>query len=252
MIRAHRVHFRVLPAGRVPSFKAPGRMLMKRLRWTSSVVVAFAAALVFTGGIASGCGSSGSSSPGGGGSSGAGGSSGSGGTAGTGGGIAGTGGGVLPDSGTNACGNNDPTCDVESVGPTADPPSQFPLPSDDPAPDNVEADGVTRDEDGFISLDASKAQFDFLWIANDLNYGVGTVSKVQTTPFPTAPTYREAARYATVTCMSNDTGSNEGVLFGRDPRLLCAGRGNARRQRGASARAVGQQSTFPNCCGHQR
>ncbi|PKN41135.1 MAG: hypothetical protein CVU63_12740, partial [Deltaproteobacteria bacterium HGW-Deltaproteobacteria-20] len=112
---------------------------------------------------------------------------------------------------------------MESVGPTADPASQFPLPSDDPAPDNVEADGVTRDEDGFISLDASKAQFDFLWIANDLNYGVGTVSKVQTTPFPTAPTYREAARYATVTCMSNDTGSNEGVLFGQAPTAaLCA------------------------------
>lgn len=197
---------------------------MKRLRWTSSVVVALAAALALTGAMASGCGSSGSSSAGGGGgSSGAGGSSGSGGTAGTGGGIAGTGGGVLPDSGTNACGNNDPTCEVESVGPTADPASQFPLPSDNPAPDNVEADGVTRDEDGFISLDASKAQFDFLWIANDLNYGVGTVSKVQTTPFPTAPTYREAARYATVTCMSNDTGSNEGVLFGQAPTAaLCA------------------------------
>jgi hypothetical protein len=112
---------------------------------------------------------------------------------------------------------------VEAIGPTADPASQFPLPSDDPAPDNVEADGVTRDENGYISLDASKAQFDFLWIANDLNYGVGTVSKVQTTPFPTAPTYREAARYATVTCMSNDTGSNEGVLFGQAPAAaLCA------------------------------
>ena len=195
---------------------------MKRLRWTSSVVVAFAAALVFTGATASGCGSSGSSS-GSGGNAGTGGSSGSGGTAGTGGGIAGTGGGVLPDSGTNACGNNDPTCKVEAIGPTADPASQFPLPSDDPAPDNVEADGVTRDENGYISLDASKAQFDFLWIANDLNYGVGTVSKVQTTPFPTAPTYREAARYATVTCMSNDTGSNEGVLFGQAPAAaLCA------------------------------
>jgi hypothetical protein len=110
------------------------------------------------------------------------------------------------------------------VGPTANPPKAFPLPSDDPAPDNVEADGVTRDENGYISLDASKAQFDFLWIANDLNYSVGTVSKVRTTPFPTAPTYREVARYVTVTCKSDkDKGSNEGVVLGQSPAAgLCA------------------------------
>jgi len=188
-----------------------------------------AAGLAMSVAIASGCGGGGESSDNTGGSSASGGNGGStggsGGTSGTGGGAeGGTGGNVLPDAGPNPCGNNDPTCEVESIGPSGDPPLAFPLPSDDPPPDNVEADGVTRDPNGYIVLDSSKAQFDFLWIANDLNYNVGTVSKIRTTPFSTDPKYREVARYVTVTCKSDpDLGTNEGIVLGQAaPGPLCA------------------------------
>ncbi len=124
----------------------------------------------------------------------------------------------------NACGDDDPSCTVVCVGPTCTPPGQFPLPSDNPSPPNVGADGVNRNPMGYIVLDASKATFDFLWIANDTNYGSGTVSKVSTKAFPTAPTYRETARYATVTCQSDKVkGSKEGIVFGTNvTQALCA------------------------------
>lgn len=199
---------------------------MMRFDWAWKAGISLTTGVALCVAIASGCGSSGS----GGGANNTGGGSASGGTSGSGGasGFGGTGigggGGFDPDSGTNPCGNNDPTCEASSIGPTGDPPTEFPLPSDDPPPDNVEADGVTRDPDGYIILDSSKAQFDFLWIANDLNYGVGTVSKIRTTAFPTDPKYREVARYVTVTCRSDPTnGSNEGVVLGTAPPApLCA------------------------------
>jgi len=92
------------------------------------------------------------------------------------------------------------------------------MPGDQPPPDNVEADGVTTDDDGYIVLDSAKAQFDFLWIADDLNYSVGFVSKVRTTPFPTEPYYREVGRYVSVTCFSDPVrGSTEGAVLGQTP-----------------------------------
>ncbi|MBI5535168.1 MAG: hypothetical protein HY898_20745 [Deltaproteobacteria bacterium] len=137
---------------------------------------------------------------------------------------------VLPDgmpggsagAGASHCGNA-PGCKESSTGPTGNPPGQFPLPSDDPAPDNVGADGVGRDQNGYLGLDSTHHQFDYLWIADDVAYGVGFVSKVSTKPFPTAPTWREVARYVTFTCKSNPTGSNEDVVLGQPhPGALCA------------------------------
>ena len=50
------------------------------------------------------------------------------------------------------------------------------------------------------------------------------MSKIATTPFATAPTYREVARYATVTCQSDPlNGSKQGAVFGlAPPANLCA------------------------------
>src|SRR5512142_675355 len=53
------------------------------------------------------------------------------------------------------------------------------------------------------SADDTAALADYLWIANDANYGVGTVSKVATQPFASGAKYRETARYASVTCLSH-------------------------------------------------
>ncbi len=127
-------------------------------------------------------------------------------------------------TGPNACGNDDPTCTEGCVGPTCDPPSEFPMPDDDPPPDNVTADGVTKDEDGFIVLDATKSKSDNLWVADDMAYNVGFVSKVRTKPFLTAPTYREVGRYVSVTCFSDSNlGSKEGAVLGQTPPPnLCA------------------------------
>jgi hypothetical protein len=59
---------------------------------------------------------------------------------------------------------------------------------------------------------------DFLWVANETNYGAGTVSKIDASPFPTPPTYREVARYATVTCQSDPiNGSKQGAVFSLTP-----------------------------------
>jgi hypothetical protein len=113
----------------------------------------------------------------------------------------------------NACGDFEPSCTTASGGPTGIPPMPFPLPTDDPPPNNVTADGVGRDPMGNIILNSSKANFDFLWVADDTNYDIGFVSKISTKP-RTAPAgavngrYNEVARYVTVTCYSDNTPAN--------------------------------------------
>ena len=67
----------------------------------------------------------------------------------------------------------------------------------------------------------------YLWTANDPNYGAGTVSKISvqssSTPFQ-VNTYHEAARYASVTCLSDPVnGSKEGAIYSTTPPAnLCA------------------------------
>jgi hypothetical protein len=116
---------------------------------------------------------------------------------------------VGPDNDAlNACGDFDPSCTVTSMGPTGNPGVPFPLPTDSPPPANVNADGVGRDPTGALILDSSHANFDFLWVADDVNYNVGLVSKINTKP-RTAPAgavngkYAEVARYLTFTCYSS-------------------------------------------------
>lgn len=144
----------------------------------------------------------------------------------------GTGGGGINTGGSDPgsitpsdlCGPTVPNCVQENVGPTAKPPSAFPMPTDVPPPDNVDASGVAVDSNGWIGLDVKKVQSNYLWIADDMNYGVGLVSKVRTEPFPTAPFYREVGRYATFTCQSDPAnGSKEGLVLGQPaPGALCA------------------------------
>jgi hypothetical protein len=101
----------------------------------------------------------------------------------------------------------------------------FPLPSDNPPDPHVGSDGVNRDPNtGYIILDQSHVAFDYLWIADDVDYGAGMVSKISTKPFSSAPTYREVARYASVTCQSDPVnGSKEGAVIGETPPAnLCA------------------------------
>src|SRR5579859_7420249 len=125
----------------------------------------------------------------------------------------GTEGGVVDNDQLTPCGDFDPNCTVSSGGPSGMPPMPFPLPTDDPPPPNVKADGVGRDPMGDIVLNSSKANFDFLWIADDTDYDIGLVSKISTKP-RTAPAgavngrYNEVARYATVTCYSDNTAAN--------------------------------------------
>jgi hypothetical protein len=147
------------------------------------------------------------------------------------GGISGGGGAATTDSngipkpaGSDLCGKNVPGCMQQSLGPTGSPSSKFPLPTDKPKPANVTADGVARDPNGWLELDVKKTQSDYLWIADDQNYGVGLVSKVHTKPYPNAPTYREVARYASITCQSDPVnGNTEGVVYGTNVKAgLCA------------------------------
>jgi hypothetical protein len=87
-----------------------------------------------------------------------------------------------------------------------------------PTNGGVFATGVTLDGLGHVTLVPKKALTDYLWVADDTSYGVGLVSKIRTKPFPKAPTYREVARYATVTCRSNPTlGSTELARLGKEP-----------------------------------
>jgi hypothetical protein len=120
------------------------------------------------------------------------------------------------------CPADDAYCKSQGVGPSGTPGSGFPLPSDSPPPPNVTGDGVVKDPNGWLVLGATQNQLDFLWIADDQNYGMGLVSKVQTKPFTTKPTYREVARYASFTCFSNPEGSKEGLVLGKEaPAPLC-------------------------------
>src|SRR5258706_1950303 len=100
----------------------------------------------------------------------------------------------------NACGDFEMSCTVAGVGPSpgAGGSGMFPLPSDRPAPDGVTADGVGRNPMGWLVLDSTHASFDFLWVADDTDYGVGMVSKVSTkarTP-PPGPINRKYAQVA--------------------------------------------------------
>ena len=112
--------------------------------------------------------------------------------------------------GTNACGDNDPGCTTACLGPTCVPPKMFPLPGDMPPDPNVGADGVGRNPMGWIVLNQGNSSFNYLWIADDQAYWVGMVSKIDTRANPGGavnPTYREVARYLTVTCESNEPGA---------------------------------------------
>ncbi len=89
------------------------------------------------------------------------------------------------------CGNCDDLCRRQGTGGTNDP---FDLEND---PDDVETgNGVVVDEDGAITLDITKVEGQYIWIANT---GQGTVSKVDTR------TYEELGRYYT----GPDGGSND-------------------------------------------
>jgi hypothetical protein len=120
----------------------------------------------------------------------------------------------LPDGGVNACGDNVPSCTTPCLGPTCMPPSMFPLPSDMPPDPNVGSDGVGRQPGtGWIVLNTQNASFNYIWIADDQDYFVGMVSKVDTRSKAGMPggavnnNYREVARYLTVTCNSNESAS---------------------------------------------
>src|SRR5438309_582920 len=119
---------------------------MKRSHWSWVVVVAVALA----GGGTPGCNCS---------HNGAGNGDGGAGSGGSGGGFGG-------DGGANACGDNDPGCATACLGPTCQPPSMFPLPTDMPPDPNVGADGVDRNGNGWIVLNQGKASFNYLWIAD--------------------------------------------------------------------------------------
>jgi hypothetical protein len=95
------------------------------------------------------------------------------------------------------CGNMDPECKGAYFGPPKNP---FKLQSD-PQPDPNESDqGVDRDKDGYLVLSNSHATFDFLWLANTDDWGLGSVAKVD------SKAVREVARYFSVTCYSNPGG----------------------------------------------
>lgn len=163
---------------------------MKRSLWS----LLFAFAVLAAGGATPGC--SCNHNPGHGGDGGA---------AGGGAGGGGSGGGGM----TNLCGDQDPSCMTPCLGPTCMPPNMFPLPSDNPADPNVGADGVGRNGMGYIVLNQGQAAAYYLWIADDENYGIGMVSKIDTRKSTAAGgavnhDYREVARYLTVTCESNE------------------------------------------------
>src|SRR4051812_50227318 len=172
-------------------------------RWVGSLVVVLA--VVAVGGATPGCNCNHNGNGNGDGGGGAGGTGGAGG-----------------DGGVNACGDNDPGCTTVCLGPTCQPPSMFPLPSDVPPDPNVGADGVGRDGNGWIVLNQGSSSFNYLWIADDQAYWLGMVSKIDTRKSTAAGggvnhDYREVARYLTVTCESNEAASwrdHSGYLIG--------------------------------------
>lgn len=89
----------------------------------------------------------------------------------------------------NACGTCDATCKVWGSG------GPFQLnPAEEPTLARV--DGLGLDPSGDVVLQSSERETSHLWIANDLDWRRGTVSKVDTINL------KEAARYFTVTCLS--------------------------------------------------
>jgi len=88
-----------------------------------------------------------------------------------------------------ACGNCSTACSTDSIG--AGP---FPMPEDSSF---VDADGVGLDANGDLVLDQSSADGNYIWIANENDWGRGSVSKVD------SASMMETARYWTVTCDSN-------------------------------------------------
>src|SRR5262249_53777215 len=96
----------------------------------------------------------------------------------------------------NACGDYDPSCTDVGIGPSKGFP--FPISTDMPQNPNESDNGVVRDMNGYLTLSASSAAFNYLWIANtsDVN-GKGNVSKMD------SKAIKELARYFSVTCSSN-------------------------------------------------
>jgi len=88
-----------------------------------------------------------------------------------------------------ACGNCSTTCSTDSIGS-----GPFPMPEDSV---DVDADGVGLDANGDLVLDQSSADGNYIWIANENDWGRGSVSKVD------SASMMETARYWTVTCDSN-------------------------------------------------
>ncbi len=124
-------------------------------------------------------------------------------------GSGGVGGGSGGDGGLTACGDHDPSCATNCLGPTCQPAVPFPLPTDTPPDPNVGADGVDRNPMGWIVLNQGHSSFNYLWVADDQAYWVGMVSKIDTRKSTAAggavnKNYREVARYLTVTCESNE------------------------------------------------
>ena len=92
----------------------------------------------------------------------------------------------------NPCGSHKPGCEQDHTGGDAGP---IPLPTDQPPPDNVTANGVGRDPaSGGITLDETTVRNEFMWIANTDDLGRGTVSKIDT------QNLKEVARYYTTRC----------------------------------------------------
>ena len=103
--------------------------------------------------------------------------------------------------GPNNCGDNDPACHEETLGPGGG--SPFPLGTDPMKDPNEKDDGVGRDPNGYLGLDQSHASFDFLYSANTGDWNSGTVTRIDT------KTVREVARFFTYTCFSNPSGSKQ-------------------------------------------
>jgi hypothetical protein len=95
------------------------------------------------------------------------------------GGQPGTGGGQTGGCVPNACGNCDANCQTGGVGDGTGTPFDFSV---------DQADGVVLNDDGHITLDSSRTEHHYVWIANTSQ---GTISKVDTRSF------EEVARYLT-------------------------------------------------------
>jgi hypothetical protein len=83
-----------------------------------------------------------------------------------------------------------------------------PLPTDQPPDPNQSSDGVLRDASGYLVYRPTHA-FDHAWIANAIDWGRGTVSKIDT------HATREVARYLTVAC--SPCGGKIGCCSNDDP-----------------------------------